>query len=166
MRMHLPVFAASALAALAACGSSDRATAIPSAVTPPAAPPAAKGTSACELVTGAEMSEILGGQVVPTANDRPGKTECIYTAAQGVSPYAELSIDWGSGQDAMTAAAMLNQREPGIADLYAGIGDQAVAVGPTLMIRSGEDLVTLVFSGVDDVPGRARRIFDTAKARM
>jgi hypothetical protein len=34
------------------------------------------------------------------------------------------------------------------------------------MIRSGEDLITLVFSGVDDLPGKARRIYDTVKARM
>ncbi|HEV2734445.1 MAG TPA: hypothetical protein VGV85_06380, partial [Longimicrobiaceae bacterium] len=56
--------------------------------------------------------------------------------------------------------------EPGIADPYAGIGDQAASVGPTLMIRTGEDLVNIVFSGVTDAPAAAKRIFETAHARM
>ncbi len=39
-------------------------------------------------------------------------------------------------------------------------------VGTALMIRTGDDLVTIVFSGVADAPAKAKRIFDTAKARM
>ena len=46
------------------------------------------------------------------------------------------------------------QAEPGLASPYEGIGDQAAAVGPALMIRTGEDLVMLVFSGVDERPPR------------
>jgi hypothetical protein len=39
------------------------------------------------------MSAILGAAVVAEANDRSnGKTECIYKAVSGVSPYEELSI--------------------------------------------------------------------------
>ncbi len=169
MRAHYLPLAAITLGVLTACGSSeppspaDAKPAAEASVLPPSKPRA----TACDLVTGAEMSAILGGQVVPGNNDHSnGKTECVYTAAKGVSPYAQLSVEWGSGQDAMVAAGMMNKREPGIADPYEGIGDQAVAIGPTLMIRSGEDLITLVFSGVDDVPGKARRIYDTVKARM
>ena len=66
----------------------------------------------------------------------------------------------------MTGLGMLNKHEPGITSPYDGLGDQAIAVGPALMIRTGEDLVTITFSGVDDVPAKARRIFDTAKGRM
>lgn len=122
---------------------------------------------ACALVTEAEMSAILGSAVVAEANDRSsGRTECIYKPAQGVSPYVEFSVDWGGGEAAMTAMGMMGQAEPGIASPYAGIGDQAAAVGPTLMIRTGEDLVSLVFSGTADTPKKAKRIFDTAKARM
>jgi hypothetical protein len=61
---------------------------------------------------------------------------------------------------------MAAQAEPGLANPYEGLGDQAAAVGPALMIRAGEDLVMLVFSGVDDAPSKAKRIFETAKARM
>jgi hypothetical protein len=31
------------------------------------------------------------------------------------------------------------------------------------MIRTGEDLIKLVFSGVDDAPAKARKIFQMAK---
>ena len=122
---------------------------------------------ACALVTGAEMSTILGAQVVAEANDRSaGKTECIYKSASGISPYVEFSVDWGGGEAAMTAAGMMGRIEPGLTNPYNGIGDQAAAVGPALMIRTGEDLVMIVFSGVSDMPAKAKRIFDTAKARL
>jgi hypothetical protein len=169
MRAHYLPLAAITLSVLSACGSSEPSSPAEAQPTAEASlpPPSKPRATACDLVTGAEMSAILGGKVVPRNNDHShGKTECVYTAAEGVSPYAEISVEWGSGQDAMVAAGMMNKREPGIADPYEGIGDQAVSIGPTLMIRSGEDLVTLVFSGVDDVPGKARRIYDTAKARM
>lgn len=123
--------------------------------------------SACAMVSEAEMSRILGGAVLARNNDHSnGKTECIYTAVTGISPYAELSVEWGSGEGALAGVAMLGQVEPGIANPYEGIGDQAVAVGPALMIRTGEDLVTIVFSGVDDIPSKAKQILATAKARM
>jgi len=123
--------------------------------------------TACALVTQAEMSAIVGAAVVAETNDRSnGKTGCIYKAASGISPYVEFSVDWGSGEAAMMATGMMGKQEPGLTSPYAGIGDQAAAVGPALMIRTGEDLVTIVFSGVDDVPAKAKRIFPTAKARM
>ena len=113
------------------------------------------------------MSEILGGAVTAKNNDHSnGKTECIYTAVTGISPYAELSVEWGSGEAGMMGIGMLASKEPGIANPYEGLGDQAMAVGTALMIRSGEDLVSIVFSGVDDIPPKARKIFDTLKARM
>jgi hypothetical protein len=66
----------------------------------------------------------------------------------------------------MAGIGMATQQEPGLTSPYDGIGDQAVAVGPALMIRTGEDLVTILFSGVEDAPVAARKIFDTAKAKM
>jgi hypothetical protein len=119
------------------------------------------------MVTEAEMTGILGRAVVGTANDRSsGKTECDYQVASGVGPYVEFSVDWGGGEAAMTAMKMMGKIEPGLASPYAGLGDQTAQVGLALMIRTGEDLVTLVFSGVDDAPAKAKKIFDTAKARM
>jgi hypothetical protein len=122
---------------------------------------------ACALVTAAEMSAILGSEVIAEPDDRSaGRTGCIYRPPAGPSPYVELSVDWDGGEAAMTAMGMMGKMEPGIASPYEGIGDQAAAVGPTLMIRTGPDLVNLVFSGITDAPAIAKRIFDTAKPRM
>jgi hypothetical protein len=133
----------------------------PAAVVPP---PSAR---ACDMVTAEEMSAILGATVRAERNDRSnGKTECIYTPDEGISPYVELSVEWGSGEAAMMGVGMAAQAEPGLANPYEGLGDQAVAVGPALMIRTGEDLVSIVFSGVEDAPSKAKRIFDTTKSRM
>ena len=124
-------------------------------------------SQACALVTSQEMSAILGSSVTGEPNDHSnGKTECIYKPVDGVSPYVEFSVEWGSGEGAMAAMGMMGQIEPGIANPYEGLGDQAAAVGPALMIRTGEDLVTLTFSGVEDIPTAAKKIFDTAKARL
>jgi len=125
-----------------------------------------KQASACEMVTQSEMSAILG--VAVTAKDSThsaGETACTYAAASGF-PRVQMEVDWGDGQAAMGAFAMLDRNEPGIGSPYEGIGDQAVAIGPTLMIRTGEDLVKLVFSGVDGAPAKARKIFQTAKPRL
>jgi hypothetical protein len=128
---------------------------------------APQDTRACDMVTAGEMSAILGAAVHAERNDRSnGRTECIYTPDEGVSPYVELSVEWGSGEAGMMGAGMAAQAEPGLVDPYEGLGDQAVAVGPMLMIRTGDDLVSIVFSGVEDAPSKAKRIFDTAKTRM
>jgi hypothetical protein len=61
---------------------------------------------------------------------------------------------------------MMGKIEPGLSSPFEGLGDRAAAVGPMLMIRTGEDLVQITFTGVPELPARARKIFDTAKARM
>jgi hypothetical protein len=127
------------------------------------ATPARKMLDACTLVSATEMSAILGATVVSKATSR---SKCIYKPANEISPYAEFSVDWGDGRVAMKGIGMTEEHEPGITSPYDGLGDQAAAVGPALMIRTGEDLVTIVFSGVADTPAAARRVFDTAKAKM
>jgi hypothetical protein len=130
-----------------------------------AAKPQRTYPTGCALVTAAEMSDILGAKVV--AEPRGGSTtECTYKAVAGISPAVKLSVDWGDGRIAMSSAGIMGRREPGLTNPYDGIGDQAAAVGPALMIRTGEDLMTIVFTGVADAPAKARRIFATAKARM
>ncbi|MDB6163898.1 MAG: hypothetical protein JWL98_1330 [Xanthomonadaceae bacterium] len=127
-----------------------------------------ESAKACDLVTPAEMSAILGSTVdgAESTHKSSGKTECIYKPANAPSPYVEFSVEWGEGETAMAAMGAMGRAAPGIADPYQGIGDQAVQAGTALMIRSGQDLVTITFSGVDDAPAKARKIFDTAKARM
>ena len=75
-------------------------------------------------------------------------------------------MEWGEGETAMHATKAMGKIEPGITDPYAGIGDHAMSVGPALFIRTGKDLVEIEFNGVDDAPAKAKKIFDTAKARM
>lgn len=144
----------------------DAAAALPTDAA--AATTSREDAKACDLVTSAEMSAILGSTVIGTEPNHKssGKTACIYKPAGAPSPYVEFSVEWGEGQSAMAAMGMMNKMEPGISNPYAGIGDQAAAVGTALMIRSGEDLITITFSGVDDAPAKARKIFDTAKAKM
>ena len=129
-----------------------------------------KTVKACDMVTAKEMSAILGSEVVATPSDGSnGKTECIYKTDKPIThttPYVDLSVDWGSGEGGMEASGALNKHEPGVADPYAGIGDEAAMSGPALMIKTGEDLMTIVLSGVNDFPGTARKIYDTAKPRM
>ena len=132
-----------------------------------AAAPSRPAPRACALVTDAEMSAILGASVVGEPNDRStGRTVCTYKPASGISPYVELAVDWGGGAAAMAAMGMMGKIEPGLSSPYEGLGDKAAAVGPMLMIRTGEDLVQITFTGVSEVPAKARRIFDTAKAKM
>jgi hypothetical protein len=129
------------------------------------AKPARPHASGCGLITATEMSDILGVPMV--AQPRPGDvTECYYKPATGVAPAVKLTVDWGDGKVAMASAGMMERREPGLTSPYEGIGDQAAAVGPALMIRTGEDLMTIVFTGVKDAPSKAKRIFTAAKARM
>ncbi len=122
---------------------------------------------ACDIVTAQEMSTILGAPVSGEAHEGSvDKTECIYKPDNAVSPYVEFTVEWGEGESAMSAAGVMGQIAPGVADPYAGIGDKAIAVGTGLMIKTGDDLVTIMFSGVTDAPAKARKIFDTAKPRM
>lgn len=131
------------------------------------APPQREPVTACAMVTAAEMSKILGTTV--TAEPHEGtvdQTECIYKATSGISPYVDFTVVRGDGEVAMTASGFMAQQKPNMVNPYEGIGDQAFAVGPALMIRTGEDLVKLILSGVTDAPPKAKLIFNTAKPRM
>lgn len=165
----LPVLSAAAVAlVLAACSKTTPSPPPAAAGAATAAPAAARPQGkACEMVGEAEMSAILGGAVFAKPNDRSsGQTQCIYTAATGISPYAELKVEWGEGKIAMAAMGTANKAEPGLTRPLDGLGDQAAQIGPALMIRSGEDLVTIVFSGVDDGLPKARKIFALVKAKL
>jgi hypothetical protein len=159
------IVAMSATLALTGCSKSD---APPKAVAQSSTAPVAarEQPKACALVTESEMSSILGGVVVAKGEDRPVQTTCTYSPTSGISPYAELKVDWGDGEAGMLGAGMAGRVEPGMTNPLAGIGDQAVMVGPVLMIRKGEDLITIVLSGVDDPLAKAKRIFATASPRM
>jgi hypothetical protein len=132
------------------------------AVTPQVTP------KACELISAVEMATILGAPVEPHSGDGEsfGQTSCTWTPVTGYSPYAELKIEWGSGEAAMFATGILSGIEPGLTSPFDGLGDQASAVGPTVMIQRGEDLVTIVLSVNDDSVPMVREIYATIDARF
>lgn len=168
---RLPMLSAVPIAlALAACSKMEPTPAPAASTVTTTAPAQAAAKSqgrACDMVGEAEMSAILGGAVLAKPNDRSsGQTQCIYTAAAGISPYAELKVEWGEGRIAMSAMGTANKAEPGLSHPLEGLGDQAAQIGPALMIRSGEDLVTIVFSGVDDGLPKARKIYALVKTKL
>lgn len=127
-----------------------------------------KGRTACEILPAATMSTLLGSSVAAEASGNPagGQTKCVYTSAGEGGPYAELSVDRGDGESGMAASGFMQKQLPGAVNPYDGIGDQAMSVGPALLIRTGGDLVTIVLSGVKNRPALAKKIFDTARAGM
>lgn len=161
----LPADTASPAAAVPAASTDKPNQEVPAALASASRESAKK---ACDMVTSAEMSAILGSTVVGAEPDQKsaGETECIYKPDDASSPYVEFSVEWGEGEGAMNSMGVMAREAPGVGDPYAGIGDQAVAAGTSLMIRNGADLVTITFSGVTDSPAKAKKIFDTAKARM
>jgi hypothetical protein len=140
------------------------------------------------MVTQAEMSAILGGEVVAAAggNDRPPtSTECIYSTPgapdpygepQGyvedtsAPPYAELEVDWGGG-DVPTLGAAIETVESaapvGAIDTLQGLGDRAYQVTADQVFISTEgDLMMIRFPpGTDDVIPKARKIYEAATAK-
>lgn len=139
-----------------------------------AAAPAAEASQqkfskpACELMTLDEMKLLLGrDDIVATAEDGEATTRCVWSLPDGSMPTAELKIEIGSGQVAMQAFGMLGKMEKGINSPYEGLGDQAFASGPVVMIRRGEDLWSImVFGGAMDGDAAVRKIYDTAVSRL
>jgi hypothetical protein len=107
-----------------------------------------KEPTVCERLPASEMSALLGVEVVAEGKERDYKSTCTYTQ-EGTFLFVEVEFEPGAGKAGMEGAGMAAQSQPGVADPLAGLGDQAVMAGPMIMIRKGEDLLTLTFSGVD-----------------
>lgn len=120
---------------------------------------ASANPTACTLVTAAEMSEVLGATLTSEPDDRGGQTKCSYSPQEGFAPYAELQINWDDGKAGMAGAQAMGEQLKDVMNKFAGLGDEAAAVGPMILIRRGTDLITLVLSGVDDSAGKAKQIY-------
>lgn len=124
--------------------------------------PPARARSTCERVTAEQMSAILGESV---GAERTSDTECTYSPKSGAgSPVAQLTVDLGSAEAAMTASGMLGRIEPGMTNPYEGLGDQASAIGPAVWIRRGEDLIMITVIGVADHDAAVKRVYALADA--
>jgi hypothetical protein len=126
-----------------------------------AARPAA---TVCDVVTAAEMSKLLGSPVI--AKPQRLSSDCIYASVADVGPNAELKIERGDGEAAMQGATFANQFESGLANPLTGLGDQAISAGPMIMIRRGDDLISIMVSGVEDSLAAVRRIYAAVDAKM
>jgi outer membrane protein OmpA-like peptidoglycan-associated protein len=121
---------------------------------------------ACEMLPAAEMSAILGSSVTAEGDKGGGSTTCRYQRVGGTFPFVELTIDWGAGAVAMSGFGLLARHEPGMVDPLAGLGDQATAIGPAVMVRLGDDLLNLTLTGVEDHVGVAHRVVAALRPRM
>lgn len=113
---------------------------------------APKRPTACSLIGQDEMSRILGGPVAPpTSDERGGATTCTYTpaAGKGVTPYAQVKIDWNGGEEAMAGMKLADRfmsKDAGfsIADKIEGVGDEAsMMIGGVMNVRKGETFMTI-----------------------
>jgi len=124
--------------------------------------------TACGLVSAAEMSAILGSAVTAAADDRGGQTKCTYEVAGGAigGAYAEVQLNWGDGAAGMAGVGAMTPQLGRVMGELAGLGDQATSVGPMILVRRGEDLITLIISGVADSTNAAKRIYGLLNERL
>jgi hypothetical protein len=108
--------------------------------------------TACSLIGQEEMSQILGGRVGPPASEeRGGTTTCTYTpaAGKGVTPYAQITIDWNAGEEAMAGMKLADRflsKDAGfsITDKIDGVGDEAsMMIGGVMNVRKGVLFMTI-----------------------
>src|SRR5665213_4015502 len=64
---------------------------------------ASAAPTACELISAADMSAVLGSAVAAVADNRGGQTKCTYESAGAEigGPYAEVQLNWGDGAAGM-----------------------------------------------------------------
>lgn len=124
--------------------------------------------TACGLISAAEMSEILGSAVTAVADDRGGQTKCTYDSAGGElgGAYAEVQLNWGGGEAGMKGAGIMEPELGAVMGKPSGLGDQATSVGPMILIRRKDDLITLVISGVRDSSAAVKRIYGLVDSRL
>ena len=149
-------------------------TNVSAAATPAAAPAAAAPVSsdphqACNLVTAAEMSSIVGSPMTATPHDDsslPSVSNCAYSPASGPGSSVDLTVMYGDGESTLKMDREMKNHDLEADKKFAGVGDDAVVVPPAVQIRQGKDLLVLMLVGFDDEPATAKKIVDTAKARM
>ena len=132
----------------------------------PVAVPDAKPT-ACTMVTQERMSEILGKQVVSAPDESSsGVTKCVYTAPSSLSPDAWVSVEWGEAQSARMGAGLATRQSPDLVDPLDGLGDEAFMTGPVLFVISGEDVIQIYLTGVDEIAPPAAKILALVQPKL
>ncbi len=162
------VLSAALLVALCACAKSAEtttssttttATAVPTTDIAAAVAKANKRDDPCSFVTVPEMRAILRAQITARV---VGGNKCVYEVPSHPGPYSQVQVERGDGRIAMKSAGAMG----GMTSPVKGVGDQAMSVGPLLMVRTGEDLVEITMSGVQAPTEKAKTIFNTVKKRL
>jgi hypothetical protein len=175
--MKLACLAFALVLALPACSGPAPAASTATATAPDApapAPAAAAPVStdphqACNLVTAAEMSAIVGSPMTATPHDDSNfstVTNCAYAPASGRGSSVDFTVMWGDGESTLKMDREMKNHDTEADKRFAGVGDDAVVVSPAVQIRQGKDLLVLMLVGFDNEPATAKKIVDTAKARM
>jgi len=164
---RIPLLVACMAAVLIAACSKREPPAVTKASPAPAVKPHRK---ACELVTAAEMSAVLGVTVAAKPDERSNMhSVCLYTPSGASAPALGLSIEFGAGPGGMGAAGLAAANSPaGMVDPLQGVGEQAVHVqaGQMVMINTGDDLMEIDYGDVADPLPKVRRIYEIAAPRM
>jgi hypothetical protein len=162
------VLAVALLAGLCACAKSSEttsasttttaaeATSAPTTDVAAAVAAANKRDDPCSYVTVSEMRAILHAAVAAHVS---GGNKCVYELPSGPGPRSQIEVDRGDGRIAMKSAGAMGSP-------LKGVGDQAVSVGPTIMVRTGEDLIQIQMSGVQAPIQKATAIYSTVKKRL
>ena len=135
----------------------------------PAAPVSTDPRQACNLVTAAEMSVIVGSPMTATPHDDSNfssVTNCAYTPANGRGSSVDFTVMRGDGETTLKMDREMKNHDAGADKRFAGVGDDAVVVPPAVQIRQGKDLLVLMLVGFDDEPATARKIVDVAKSKL
>jgi len=162
------------LPVLQACSDSPSSTAAsrtkvavtsPSATTLPTSVVQEDPHAACSLVTGTEMSAILGYTMAATPKDGAGVTACSYAPVGGAGARAEIMISRGDAESTLQMVRAMKNHDPAGDVPFKGIGDDAVYQSPAVVVRQGKDLIGVAVFGARDLPAAVRRIIDTAKSK-
>jgi hypothetical protein len=155
-----------ATTAPAAAAATTAADPVQPASAPVAAPVSGDPHQACNLVTAAEMSTIVGGAMVATPQDADGVSNCKYAPRSGRGSSVDFTVMPGDGESTLQMDRDMKNHDRAADARFAGIGDDAVVVPPAVQVRQGKDLLVFTLYGIDDEPATLKKIVDIAKTRL
>lgn len=173
-------FAAASLLLLQACSQStpmpaattavSAANADPASAVPVVAPASAQESGdphqACNLLTANELSAVVGSPMVATPQDGDGVSNCKYAPAGDRGPSVEFTVMPGDGESTLQMDRDMKGHDAEADKRFAGIGDDAVVVPPSVQVRVGKDLLVFSLLGVGDEPSAIRKIVSVVKPRL
>ena len=121
---------------------------------------------ACNLLTANELSAVVGSPMVATPQDGDGVSNCKYAPAGDRGPSVEFTVMPGDGESTLQMDRDMKGHDAEADKRFAGIGDDAVVVPPSVQVRVGKDLLVFSLFGVGDEPSAIRKIVSVVKPRL